>query len=100
MECPVLSRSSHIAFRSQAGEKGFDLRLSHVLGMALVVKDDKPDDPSGMGFFRSDAVVLEPHDFPNPVEQLLGLRSASFVDIILRVIHNVVQSVMEGKEEL
>jgi len=43
--------------------------------------------------------MREPHDFPNPAEQLLGLRAASYVDIISRVIHNILHFMKEGSSE-
>ena len=56
------------------------------------MKENKPDDPVDIGLFRANAVMPEPHDFPNSIEQFLGLRCACFVDILLPLLHNRLHS--------
>ncbi len=47
----VLGRCGDVLLYSQVGEKGFDLNDTHLLGMALVVKEDVARNPGHVGFF-------------------------------------------------
>jgi hypothetical protein len=54
------------------GEKCFNLRNAHVLGMAFVVEKDMTTNPLDVGLFGAIGVVLETNEFANLVKQFLG----------------------------
>jgi len=53
-------------------EKSLNLRLSHIPGMAFVMKKNLSFDPEGIGLFGSDGIVLSPNKFANLIQELLG----------------------------
>jgi len=49
-------------------EKSLNLRLSHISGMALVMKKNISFDPEDIGLFGSDGIVLPPNKFANLIQ--------------------------------
>ena len=50
----ILRGGGDVAFDGQVREKRFHFRAAHVLGMALVMKQDVVPDPVHVGFFGAD----------------------------------------------
>jgi hypothetical protein len=56
----VLRGGGDLLVEGEVDEKSPDLGGSHVLGVAFVVKEDKPFDPTERGDFRVVAHMFEP----------------------------------------
>jgi hypothetical protein len=68
IESLVLSGRGNISFYNQMGQEGLDFRLSHVLWMPLVVKQDKPFYPRYIRFFRANGISFQPNALPDSVQ--------------------------------
>ena len=68
----VLRGGGDFLIHGQVSEKGFHFCATHVLGVALVVKQDKAFDPVRVGLFGADRIMLESHHVAHLVEQFLG----------------------------
>jgi hypothetical protein len=55
----ILYRGSHVLVGGQVGEKGFDLASAQILGVALVVKQDRALDPAYVGLFSAVGTVSQ-----------------------------------------
>jgi hypothetical protein len=56
----VLGGGGDLLVECQVGKKGTDLDGPHVLGVAFMVKEDKPFDPTEIRDFRAIAHMPEP----------------------------------------
>jgi hypothetical protein len=68
------------------GEKGFDFCLSHLCGVAFIVKEDVALDPRDVGLLCSDGIMLYPNGVANTLQQSCGLfphLSLSFVKMAM-----------------
>jgi len=50
------------------GEEGCDFCVPHILGMALVVKEDVAFDPTNVGLFGADGVMFEANGIADLIE--------------------------------
>ena len=62
MQGAVLGGGGDLLVECQVDEKGADLRGSHVCGVALLVQEEKPFDPTERGDCRAIAPMPEPQD--------------------------------------
>jgi hypothetical protein len=66
-----------------------DLSRSPILRMAFVMEQNVPAHPVGVGAFRPNRVVSQPHDFPSPIEQVrLGPWPVRVIDMLLVMQHD------------
>lgn len=68
----VLGGGGDFLVYSQVGEEGFDLRCTHVPGMAFVVEEDETLDPVNVGLFCALGIVLTADGVGDLFQQLLG----------------------------
>jgi hypothetical protein len=68
----ILCGRRDMTINGQVGQKRFDFHLSHLGGMAFLMKQNKPLGPIDIGIFRPDGVMLRAQDVPHLIEQLLG----------------------------
>jgi len=54
----ILVGCGYPAFRGKVGEGGLNLWYAHIFGMVLIMKEDKPLNPSHKGFFRKVGVMF------------------------------------------
>ena len=59
MQCHILRRSCDMVMHGQVCQKGSYLLRSQVLGVALVMPQDKVSHPEDLGLFRSDTHVFQ-----------------------------------------
>ena len=71
-QCLCLRRAGNVLARREVSEKGVDLLGSHGGRMTLVVEEDEPSNPAGVGFLGPDAVVPHADGVANTVEQTPG----------------------------
>ncbi len=60
------------------GEEGFNFGATHVLGMALVVKQNMARDPVDVSFLGADGIVFEAYGIADLIEEFLGSRLHRF----------------------
>lgn len=65
----VLGRGGDRAANGERGQEGGDRGLAEEVGMLLVVEDDEPTDPVGVGFFGAGAEVAEAAGLPDAVHE-------------------------------
>lgn len=66
----VLRGSCHFPFHGQVAQKGVHFGGAHIPGVPLSLKEDVSADPLQIGLFGAQAVVLDPEDFSNLIEEL------------------------------
>ena len=64
----ILSGCCHLFLNGQVGEEGFNIRDAHLLGMALMMKQDVAANPLHVGLLCTVGIVLEPNSLSNLVE--------------------------------
>jgi hypothetical protein len=68
IESLVLSGRCNISIYNQMGQKSFDFRLSHILRMPLIVKQDKPLYPRYIRSFGANGISFQPNELPDFVQ--------------------------------
>jgi hypothetical protein len=68
----VVGGGRDLLLHREVRQKGLDVRGCHVLGMALVVEDNRPFDPGDVGLLRMPRIMLEADGIAHMVEPLLG----------------------------
>ncbi|MBU0493635.1 MAG: hypothetical protein KKB13_17455 [Chloroflexi bacterium] len=68
----ILGGRGHVSVHGQVGEEGCDLGVAHLIGVALVVKEDKAADPVHVGLFGADGIVFEADGVADLVEEFPG----------------------------
>ena len=68
----ILGRGVDVLPHRQVGERGFDFRRAHFVGMALAVEEDVARDPGDVGLFRAVGVVFQAQGVAHLVQKSLG----------------------------
>jgi hypothetical protein len=56
----------------QMGQESFNFGTAHLLGVALVMEEDKAFDPGNIAFFCAQGAVFEPEGVANPIKQFFS----------------------------
>ena len=64
----MLRGRRHMALHGQVGQKRFDFRTPHLVGMAFLMQQHKTLRPIDIGPFITDGVMLRLQDVPHLVE--------------------------------
>jgi len=73
-ESLVLGGSGNLTLHRQVSEKGVDFFAAHLLGVSLVVKQDKATDPEKIRFLGLVGVVFDPEGITDLLQELSGSR--------------------------
>jgi hypothetical protein len=75
------------------GEKGTNLGLAHVIGVAFMVKEDESLYPMPVSLFSSQAIVLQANDVSNLIDEFGRTQSSPQVSLPRKVTELIVDIV-------